>query len=130
MMLITVPLSNVGFNRWYHESNLPIMYNYFELALIGNGDSVNSLVSSKNFDELIVNPEFANLRNYGMVTQSHIASANPSYYFSIDSFSRIETDVPEPSMPMLLFSALFIMLVKGYNVCRKINFSNLEYKKF
>jgi len=105
------------------------MYNYFELALIGNGDSVNSLVSSKNFDELIVNPKFANL-NYGMVTQSHIASANASYYFSIDFFSSIETDVPEPSMPMLLFSALFIMLVKGYNVCRKINFSNLEYKKF
>lgn len=110
------PISNLVLNRRYHDDNSADVYNYFELGLIGNADNANGLVSSKNFDEVIVKPEFANLRNYGMVTQSHRTLANPSYYFSIDSFSRVATEVTEPSALILLFSALFVVLVKRYKV--------------
>jgi|GEM_PF-1583534 len=114
-----VPLSNVDFSRWYHNDNSPLMYNHFELGLIGNGDNASSLVSSKNFDDIIVKPDFANLQNYGLVRQSHRTLADPSYYFLIDSFSRIETEVPEPPAPLLLFSALLVLMVKRFKIFRQ-----------
>ncbi|RYY73442.1 MAG: PEP-CTERM sorting domain-containing protein [Gammaproteobacteria bacterium] len=40
--------------------------------------------------------------------------ATPNYYFWIDSLSRIETEVPEPPAPLLLFSALLVLLLKRY----------------
>ena len=114
-----VPLSNLVLNRWYQDDNPALMYNYFELGLIGNGDNASLLVDSKNFEDVTVKPEFANLRNYGMVTQSHRTFADPSYYFLIDSFTRMETEVPEPSSPILMLSALLIVLLKRYAIFKR-----------
>jgi hypothetical protein len=105
-------LTNLGINRRYYDSTSLLSNNYFELSLIGNGDNASQLASSKNYNDVIIKSEFANLQNFGRVIQSDQTLNSPNYYFSVDSFSRVRTDVPEPSIPLLLFSGLAILLIK------------------
>jgi hypothetical protein len=107
----SAPVSNVGFSRRYHNSNSPRPYNYIDLTLIGNGDNAHSLMNSKEYENVVFNPEFANVTNYGAVYQSSHTPTDPDYYFIIDSLSRRGTDVPTPSAPLLLISGLFIVLL-------------------
>jgi len=110
------PLSNLVVSRGYYDSASPLAYNYIELTLIGNGSNAHLLTSSKDFDDVIINPEFANLQNYGSVNQSNRTLTSPGYHFTIDSFNRVRTEVPEPSAPLLLFSGLLIVLLKRYKL--------------
>ncbi|RYE32458.1 MAG: hypothetical protein EOP48_31055 [Sphingobacteriales bacterium] len=109
-----VPSSNFQVVRRYHDSESFRRYNYIELTLSGNGDNAHLLTNSKNYEDAIIKPEFANVRNFGAVKQSNRTLTSPNYYFNIDSFTRISTNVPEPSAPLLLFSGLLIVLVKRY----------------
>ncbi|MDF3014133.1 MAG: hypothetical protein K0Q78_2337 [Cellvibrio sp.] len=105
------PVSNVGFSRRYFDDDSPLPYNYIDLTLIGNRDNAHLLINSKEYEDVIIKPEFANLTNYGAVYQSSRTLTDPDYYFIIDSHSRRGTDVPTPSAPLLLISGLFIVLL-------------------
>lgn len=104
-----VPQSDFIVMREYQEASLTI--SFAELGLRANGDNVGLLTSSAYFDDLTINPEFANMHNYGHVTQGKGSKFNYDYYFTIDSFERV--DVPEPSTLLVFLLGLFMIKARG-----------------
>lgn len=107
--------SNLIVSRGYASPSL--FPNFAELGLRANGENVSLLTSSANFDDVIIKPEFANMHNYGRVLQANEIGLAHEYYFSIDSFERKPTDVPEPSTLVFLFFCLLAMGIKRYKYC-------------
>lgn len=103
-----VPQSDFIVHRQYQNTS-PFLMNFAELGLRANGDNVGLLTSSANFNDVVINPEFANMHNYGRVYQAKKKHFVHDYYFSIDTFERMDANVPEPAGLLLLLSGLLVM---------------------
>ena len=63
-------------------------------------------LDSIDFNTVTFHPEFANQENYGYIYYVKENGKKMSYYFSIDSITRVTSQVPEPGTLVLFMLGL------------------------
>jgi len=79
------------------------------ISLSAEGDNANWLTSSADFYNVEVNPEFANVDNYGHIYNYSNLGVGHEYTFKIDSLKRVDAKVPEPSLWLLALTGLLLI---------------------
>lgn len=100
------PIQDTGFyaqrtlNNW-----LTYPQQHMSLALRSTGEGAESLTSSADYNDVIIQPEYANTDNIGYVYYYTAPTEGYEYTFRIDSLNRV-TDVPEPKSLTLILLAI------------------------
>ncbi|MES2676089.1 MAG: hypothetical protein V4660_17755 [Pseudomonadota bacterium] len=96
-------------SRFYAQRTLDNKLTYpqlnMSLELTSLGESVALLTSSANYNDVIIQPQFANHSNGGYVYYYTAPNEGYEYTFKIDSLNRV-TDVSEPKGLTLILLAI------------------------
>ncbi|MES2826329.1 MAG: hypothetical protein V4732_22235 [Pseudomonadota bacterium] len=102
------------YSRFYAQRTLDNKLTYPQLSmsleLSSLGESAASLISSANYNEVMIQPQFANHGNIGYVSYYTAPNEGYEYTFRIDSLNRV-TDVPEPKGLTLILLAIGIYAI-------------------
>jgi hypothetical protein len=71
------------------------------------GEDAHKLLNTTDFNTVNINTDFANWENYGSIYYVKENGKKMAYIFSVDSLTRVSSEVPEPGSFVLLVLGLF-----------------------
>lgn len=74
--------------------------------ITARGDDAHKLLNTTDFNNVNINTNFANWDNYGAIHYVKENGKKMAYLFSVDSFTRVTSEVPEPGSFFLLIIGL------------------------
>lgn len=79
-----------------HSNSLKGPAQSISLRLWGWGEDADKVLDTIDFNNVVIKPEFASQENYGEIFYIKDNGKKMAYYFTIDSLSRVTSEVPEP----------------------------------
>lgn len=92
-----------------YNNHLTYPRKHASLTLVATGENAHWLTNGADYNDVIIQPEFANQDNLGYVYHYTAANIGHEYYFKIDSLKRLATTVPEPSTMLPFIIGLLLL---------------------